>query len=397
MHLFALTHHHTPQNTNQKYQTKKSSTMRNPSTTTKNTTATTTTTASKTGLKRGPWTPEEDEILTRYIEKEGEGKWRTMPRKAGLARCGKSCRLRWMNYLRPELKRGGIGWDEEEMIVRLHRLLGNRWSLIAGRIPGRTDNEIKNYWNTHISKKLIGQGIDPRTHKPLINYPDHSNSTNSNFTYVPTLAYHPDPPRPNLEDHVTYHNSSRALLHENFSLTSYVEGRAQGDKKVLGVTQDASNSILFHPIDNVESCRNTSWQMASHEKAEDLNNKDILNTGHRRQNGYEMTTMTNNIFWGINDEVRVHAGFDYGKEDPFSSFLNSLTNEDSFSNEQQHQQHQPTTYSMPQDSMSYYLAQTPLAWDSMMAPSFTFATFPTMEMHDSRIRSTTTCFKNKGQ
>nr|ACI23563.1 MYB-like protein 2 [Gossypium barbadense] len=122
---------------------------------------------SKVGLKRGPWTPEEDELLSNYINKEGEGRWRTLPKRAGLLRCGKSCRLRWMNYLRPSVKRGQIAPDEEDLILRLHRLLGNRWSLIAGRIPGRTDNEIKNYWNTHLSKKLISQGIDPRTHKPL--------------------------------------------------------------------------------------------------------------------------------------------------------------------------------------------------------------------------------------
>ncbi|XP_021898173.1 transcription repressor MYB5-like [Carica papaya] len=119
------------------------------------------------GIKRGPWTAEEDELLATYIKREGEGRWRTLPSRAGLQRCGKSCRLRWMNYLRPSIKRGRIAPDEEDLIIRLHRLLGNRWSLIAGRIPGRTDNEIKNYWNIHISKKLISQGIDPRTHKPI--------------------------------------------------------------------------------------------------------------------------------------------------------------------------------------------------------------------------------------
>lgn len=80
----------------------------------------------KIGLKRGPWTPEEDELLTNYISKEGEGRWRTLPKKAGLFRCGKSCRLRWMNYLRPSVKRGHISSDEEDLIVRLHRLLGSR-------------------------------------------------------------------------------------------------------------------------------------------------------------------------------------------------------------------------------------------------------------------------------
>ncbi|XP_002525729.2 transcription repressor MYB5 [Ricinus communis] len=150
--------------------------MRNPSSSSSihGTTKTTTPCCSKVGIKRGPWTPEEDELLSNYVKKEGEGRWRTLPKRAGLLRCGKSCRLRWMNYLRPSVKRGRIAPDEEDLILRLHRLLGNRWSLIAGRIPGRTDNEIKNYWNTHLSKKLISQGIDPRTHKPLNPNPSSS-------------------------------------------------------------------------------------------------------------------------------------------------------------------------------------------------------------------------------
>ncbi|XP_010261929.1 PREDICTED: myb-related protein Myb4 [Nelumbo nucifera] len=108
----------------------------------------------KEGLNRGAWTALEDKILTDYIKVHGEGRWRNLPKKAGLKRCGKSCRLRWLNYLRPDIKRGNITRDEEDLIVRLHRLLGNRWSLIAGRLPGRTDNEIKNYWNTNLGKKV---------------------------------------------------------------------------------------------------------------------------------------------------------------------------------------------------------------------------------------------------
>uniref|UniRef100_A0A6N2M7N4 MYB transcription factor n=1 Tax=Salix viminalis TaxID=40686 RepID=A0A6N2M7N4_SALVM len=103
----------------------------------------------------GPWTTKEDTLLINYIQAHGEGHWRSLPKKAGLLRCGKSCRLRWMNYLRPDIKRGNITPDEDDLIIRLHSLLGNRWSLIAGRLPGRTDNEIKNYWNSHLSKRLM--------------------------------------------------------------------------------------------------------------------------------------------------------------------------------------------------------------------------------------------------
>ncbi|MQM04737.1 hypothetical protein Taro_037550 [Colocasia esculenta] len=109
------------------------------------------------GLNKGAWMAEEDEILVSYIRSHGEGKWRSLPKKAGLNRGGKSCRLRWLNYLRPDIKRGNISEQEEDLIIRLHKLLGNRWSLIAGRLPGRTDNEIKNYWNTTLWRRVQGR------------------------------------------------------------------------------------------------------------------------------------------------------------------------------------------------------------------------------------------------
>ncbi|KAF3452047.1 hypothetical protein FNV43_RR08143 [Rhamnella rubrinervis] len=108
-------------------------------------------------VNKGAWTAEEDRILADVIAVHGPKKWKTIAAKAGLNRCGKSCRLRWLNYLRPNIKRGNISDQEEDLIVRLHKLLGNRWALIAGRLPGRTDNEIKNYWNSHLSKKIKHQ------------------------------------------------------------------------------------------------------------------------------------------------------------------------------------------------------------------------------------------------
>ncbi|XVF74331.1 hypothetical protein PTKIN_Ptkin13bG0101900 [Pterospermum kingtungense] len=108
----------------------------------------------KREVNKGAWTAEEDRKLAEVIAVHGAKRWKTIAIKAGLNRCGKSCRLRWMNYLRPNIKRGNISDQEEDLILRLHKLLGNRWSLIAGRLPGRTDNEIKNYWNSHLSKKI---------------------------------------------------------------------------------------------------------------------------------------------------------------------------------------------------------------------------------------------------
>ncbi|KAK8627574.1 hypothetical protein V6N13_135183 [Hibiscus sabdariffa] len=119
----------------------------------------------KQDTNKGAWSKQEDEKLINYIRIHGEGCWRTLPQAAGLLRCGKSCRLRWINYLRPDLKRGNFTEDEEDLIIKLHALLGNRWSLIAGRLPGRTDNEVKNYWNSHLRRKLVNMGVDPNNHR----------------------------------------------------------------------------------------------------------------------------------------------------------------------------------------------------------------------------------------
>ncbi|URD81418.1 Myb-like DNA-binding domain [Musa troglodytarum] len=145
----------------------------------------------KANVKKGPWSPEEDKQLKEYIEKHGTGgNWITLPRKAGLVlyssvallccllgvmvvawvtrtglrRCGKSCRLRWLNYLRPNLKLGDFSDDEDRVICSLFAAIGSRWSIIAAQLPGRTDNDIKNYWNTKLKKKLLG--LPPSHRKP---------------------------------------------------------------------------------------------------------------------------------------------------------------------------------------------------------------------------------------
>ncbi|XP_047336853.1 transcription factor RAX2-like [Impatiens glandulifera] len=124
----------------------------------------------KANVKKGPWSPEEDAKLKDYIDKHGTigGNWISLPQKAGLRRCGKSCRLRWLNYLRPNIRHGEFSEDEDRIISTLFATIGSRWSIIAGQLAGRTDNDIKNYWNTKLKKKLMGR-ITNESHKRLQN------------------------------------------------------------------------------------------------------------------------------------------------------------------------------------------------------------------------------------
>ncbi|KAK8518253.1 hypothetical protein V6N12_017406 [Hibiscus sabdariffa] len=119
----------------------------------------------KKDTNKGAWSELEDQKLTDYVLKHGEGCWRSLPQAAGLLRCGKSCRLRWVNYLKP----ANFGEDEDDLIIKLHALLGNRWSLIAGRLPGRTEKEVKDHWNNHLKSKVLLMGrIDPNNRRSLL-------------------------------------------------------------------------------------------------------------------------------------------------------------------------------------------------------------------------------------
>lgn len=139
-------------------------------------------------LNKGAWSPEEDEKLVAYIRRYGIWNWSKMPKPAGLSRSGKSCRLRWMNYLRPNIKRGKFSKEEEETIIALHNKLGNRWSTIATKLPGRTDNDIKNYWHTHL-KKRRKNNINKKPSQEVLIF----TKTKENSTETQELIISPEP------------------------------------------------------------------------------------------------------------------------------------------------------------------------------------------------------------
>ncbi|KAL8205263.1 hypothetical protein R6Q57_008814 [Mikania cordata] len=159
-------------------------------------------------LKKGPWTAAEDAILMEYVKKHGEGNWNAVQRNSGLMRCGKSCRLRWANHLRPNLKKGAFTPDEERQIIELHSKFGNKWARMALHLQGRTDNEIKNYWNTRLKRRLrAGLPIYPvdfqhhhrRHHEqsiqnqtiPFSSSSPSSNHANTSVNSIPPLLYDP--------------------------------------------------------------------------------------------------------------------------------------------------------------------------------------------------------------
>ncbi|KAK8651080.1 hypothetical protein V6N13_140695 [Hibiscus sabdariffa] len=149
------------------------------------------------------WSEEEDHLLKKCIERYGEGKWHRVPVLAGLNRCRKSCRLRWLNYLRPNIKRGSFAEEEVNLIIKLHGLLGSkidefRWSLIAGRLPGRTANDVKNYWNCHLSKKLVNA--------PRIEHQTVINMEKFLTPHPPNIATTTGPTKPTDSDHTSKDN-----------------------------------------------------------------------------------------------------------------------------------------------------------------------------------------------
>ncbi|MED6125938.1 hypothetical protein PIB30_073396 [Stylosanthes scabra] len=162
----------------------------------------------KANVKKGPWSPEEDAKLKSYIEQHGTGgNWIALPQKIGLKRCGKSCRLRWLNYLRPNLKHGGFSEEEDNIICSLYVSIGSRWSVIAAQLPGRTDNDIKNYWNTRLKKKLLGNNRN-RRNKEQQQFQPCSNNNQEETTSINRGRSSPS---------VIFGHDDSLLVHENNS------------------------------------------------------------------------------------------------------------------------------------------------------------------------------------
>ncbi|WJX79938.1 hypothetical protein P8452_63005 [Trifolium repens] len=230
----------------------------------------------KQKLRKGLWSPEEDEKLLNHITKYGHGCWSSVPKQAGLQRCGKSCRLRWINYLRPDLKRGTFSQEEENIIIELHSVLGNRWSQIAAQLPGRTDNEIKNLWNSCLKKKLRQKGIDPVTHKPLseVENVEHEDEKTKSQEKVTEISESDElnllrSESTSKSDTCSYEQKQSSIVLKAYATEMEVEG-------------SCSNYLMgnypFVNNDNLQNSNSSHWFNQTGSKPFDMNSEFMSNT-----------------------------------------------------------------------------------------------------------------------
>ncbi|KAA8538702.1 hypothetical protein F0562_028317 [Nyssa sinensis] len=261
----------------------------------------------KTRVKKGAWSQAEDLRLTSFIQKKGHDNWRALPKQAGLLRCGKSCRLRWMNYLRPDIRRGNFTQEEEESIIKLHEFFGNKWSKIAAQLPGRTDNEIKNVWHTHLKKRLIVKECN-------------SSSTTSVELNESLKNYH----QPSSNDHQSIPSSLSGSSVSTQIEHGHVRNQTSSHPNMFETIQLSSPSSNSHSSHDAQ-ISHTNLSIPE-------SNIDVMEDNLKTQNGYEELTEIpfepNLDFWDLLDadfinvvsqvpvsEVQTHQSMIFEEED----------------------------------------------------------------------------------
>ncbi|KAJ8557652.1 hypothetical protein K7X08_003277 [Anisodus acutangulus] len=243
----------------------------------------------KANVKRGPWSPEEDAKLKEFIEKSGTGgNWITLPQKAGLKRCGKSCRLRWLNYLRPNIKHGDFTDDEDRAICSLYANIGSRWSIIAAQLPGRTDNDIKNYWNTKLKKKLMGLNIPSSNNQRLPFFPSlitpPQPQTISNL-FRDTYNYTPNRSLTGQQNSMCNNNINFSLVTNN-QYSDYLQSQERLVNSLKYCTL-RDNLLMFGGSTDQASCSSSDGSCSQMSYAKEIKKEDQI--GNCNFSNYEET------------------------------------------------------------------------------------------------------------
>ncbi|KAK7285014.1 hypothetical protein RJT34_19770 [Clitoria ternatea] len=250
----------------------------------------------KANVKKGPWSPEEDAKLKEYIEKYGTGgNWIALPQKVGLKRCGKSCRLRWLNYLRPNIKHGQFSAAEDKIICSLFTSIGSRWSIIASQLPGRTDNDIKNYWNTKLKKKMMANmNLSPQRKPQQITLLSilQSTTSSSHFRDINNSCHHPIVSYTGHDGSFSYSSSLVSGNSADYSIFQTQESVMDPSQKHQ--FKDRNNSMFAYGGEAATSCSSSDGSCNN-------NNQIISHVMEHHELGYGDATFVNQLYGGVED------------------------------------------------------------------------------------------------